>query len=32
MVPWSPEVTRIEIIIVFTYKCGYVCVYMNDGP
>ena len=31
MVPWLAEVSWIKII-VFTYICGYVCVYMNDGP
>ena len=31
MVPWLAEVSRIKII-VFIYICGYVCVYMNDGP
>ena len=30
MVPWLAEVSRIKMII-FTYICGYVCVYMNDG-
>ena len=31
MVPWLTEVSWIKIV-VFTYICGYVCVYMNDGP
>ena len=31
MVPWLAEVNRIKII-VFTYICGYLCVYMNDEP
>ena len=29
MVPWLAEVSWIKII-VFTYMCGYMCVYMND--
>ena len=31
MVPWLAELSWIKII-VFIYICGYVWVYMNDGP
>ena len=31
MVPWLAKVSWIKII-VFTYICGYVSVYRNDGP
>ena len=31
MVPWLAEVSWMKII-VFTYICGYVRVYMNDRP